>query len=104
MDEVVREGSERRALLSEYSDLDGSGHLIDVYTATEILAEKVRSLMQRSEPRDPYDLHTSWRTIRRSRATPRTSSAGRRSRSPSTRMISSRAWTTARRPGSAFGS
>jgi predicted nucleotidyltransferase component of viral defense system len=57
MDEVVRDGSERRALLSEYSDLDGSGHLIDVYAITEIWAEKARSLMQRTEPRDLYDLH-----------------------------------------------
>lgn len=56
-DEVVRDGSERRALLSEYSDLDGSGHLIDVYGVAEIWAEKARSLMQRSEPRDLYDLH-----------------------------------------------
>jgi len=50
-DEVVRDGSERHSLLSEYSDLDGSGHLIDVYGVTEIWAEKARSLMQRSEPR-----------------------------------------------------
>lgn len=56
VDEVVRGGSERRALLSEYSDLDGSGHLIDVYAVTEIWAEKARSLIQRSEPRDLYDL------------------------------------------------
>ena len=56
-DEVVRDGSERRALLSEYSDLDGAGHLIDVYAVSEIWAEKARSLVQRSEPRDLYDLH-----------------------------------------------
>jgi len=57
VDEVVRDGGERRALLSEYSDLDGSRCLIDVYSLTEIWAEKARSLMQRSEPRDLYDLH-----------------------------------------------
>jgi uncharacterized protein len=56
-DETVRDSSVRRALLSEYSDLDGSSHLIDVYGVVEIWAEKVRSLMQRSEPRDLYDLH-----------------------------------------------
>ena len=56
-DEVVRDGSERRALLSEYSDLDKGGYVIDVYAVTEIWAEKARSLMQRSEPRDLYDLH-----------------------------------------------
>ncbi len=57
VDEVVRDGSERRALLSEYSDIDDSGHVIDVYAVTEIWAEKARSLMQRSEPRDLYDLY-----------------------------------------------
>lgn len=57
IDEVVRDGSERRPLLSEYSDLDDTGHVIDVYTVAEIWAEKARSLMQRSEPRDLYDLH-----------------------------------------------
>jgi predicted nucleotidyltransferase component of viral defense system len=31
--------------------------LIDVYGFAEIWAEKVRSLLQRSEPRDLYDLH-----------------------------------------------
>ncbi len=56
-DEVVRDGSELRALLSEYSDLDDGGHSIDVYAVTEIWAEKARSLMQRSEPRDLYDLY-----------------------------------------------
>lgn len=35
----------------------GSGFLIDVYSVPEIWAEKARSLMQRSEPRDLYDLH-----------------------------------------------
>jgi hypothetical protein len=57
IDEVVRDGSERRPLLSEYSDLDDAAYLIDVYAVPEIWAEKVRSLMQRSEPRDLYDLH-----------------------------------------------
>lgn len=56
-DETVRDGSERRHLLSEYSDLDGAAVEIDVYGLEEIWAEKVRSLMQRSEPRDLYDLH-----------------------------------------------
>jgi predicted nucleotidyltransferase component of viral defense system len=56
-DEVVRESSVRRSILSEYSDLDGSTYEIDVYGVAEIWAEKVRSLMQRSEPRDLYDIH-----------------------------------------------
>lgn len=57
IDETARDGSERRALLSEYSDLDGAAALVDVYGLMEIWAEKTRSLLQRSEPRDLYDLH-----------------------------------------------
>lgn len=56
-DEAIRGGSERRTLLSEYSDLDGAAISVDVYSLEEIWAEKTRSLMQRSEPRDLYDLH-----------------------------------------------
>lgn len=56
IDETVREMPERRALLSEYSDLDGSAFLVDVYSLIEVWAEKSRSLLQRSEPRDLYDL------------------------------------------------
>jgi predicted nucleotidyltransferase component of viral defense system len=56
-DETVRNGSEDRPLLSEYSDLDGAAFQIDAYGLDEIWAEKVRSLLQRSEPRDLYDLH-----------------------------------------------
>lgn len=57
IDETVRERSNRRTLLSEYSDLDGAATSVDVYGLEEIWAEKARSLMQRSEPRDLYDLH-----------------------------------------------
>lgn len=56
-DETVRDGSQRRALLSEYSDLKEGAIGVDVYGLEEIWAEKARSLMQRSEPRDLYDLH-----------------------------------------------
>ena len=56
-DEAVRDGSERRLLLSEYSDLDGAKYAVDVYALEEVWAEKVRSLLQRSEPRDLYDVH-----------------------------------------------
>lgn len=56
-DETVRDGSERRTLLSEYADLDGNAFSLEVYGLVEIWAEKARSLMQRSEPRDLYDLH-----------------------------------------------
>ena len=57
VDEAIRDGTDRRALLSEYSDLAGGDYLIDVYPLTEIWAEKTRALIQRSEPRDLYDLH-----------------------------------------------
>lgn len=56
-DETVREGAERQTLLSEYADLDGASFSLDVYGLVEIWAEKTRSLLQRSEPRDLYDLH-----------------------------------------------
>ncbi len=56
-DEAVRDSSVRRELISEYTDLDGQSHVIDAYGLSEIWAEKVRSLLQRSEPRDLYDLH-----------------------------------------------
>lgn len=54
--ESVREPSVERHLLSEYSDLDGDAYVLNVYSLVEIWAEKTRSLMQRSEPRDLYDL------------------------------------------------
>lgn len=55
-DETVRDASVRRSIRSEYSDLDGDAYVVDVYSLHEIWAEKTRSLMQRSEPRDLYDL------------------------------------------------
>jgi uncharacterized protein len=55
-DEVVLGVVERRPLSSEYSDLPGGTHLVPCYSLAEIWAEKTRSLMQRSEPRDLYDL------------------------------------------------
>jgi predicted nucleotidyltransferase component of viral defense system len=54
--EVVREKSVERRILSDYSDLDGNAYLVDAYSLVEIWAEKTRALMQRSEPRDLYDL------------------------------------------------
>lgn len=45
---------EMRKVLNEYSDLDE--YEIQVYSLDEIIAEKLRSLMQRTEPRDLYDL------------------------------------------------
>lgn len=51
VDEVVR-----RPLLSDYSDLPDAKFAVPAYSLTEIWAEKTRSLMQRAEPRDAYDL------------------------------------------------
>ena len=56
-DEAIVDRITDRQLISEYSDLDGSGFLVPCYSLAEIWAEKTRSLMQRSEPRDLYDLH-----------------------------------------------
>lgn len=55
-DEEIVEAIVRRPLLSEYSDLPDSKHEVPAYALTEMWAEKVRSLMQRAEPRDAYDL------------------------------------------------
>jgi hypothetical protein len=46
----------RRPLLSEFSDLPGGTYEVHAYSLAEIWAEKTRSLMQRAEPRDVYDL------------------------------------------------
>lgn len=55
-DEVIRTKVERRPLLSHYSDLQDPTHVLAVYSLIEIWAEKARSLIQRTEPRDLYDL------------------------------------------------
>lgn len=55
-DEEVIEVIVRRPLLSEYSDLPDGKYEVPAYALIEIWAEKVRSLMQRAEPRDAYDL------------------------------------------------
>lgn len=51
--ETVRD----RPILSEYSDLRDQSFVVPTYSLGEIWGEKVRSLMQRSEPRDLYDLN-----------------------------------------------
>ncbi len=55
-DEEISDPVVRLPLLSEYSDLPDAEHSIPAYSLTEIWAEKVRSVMQRAEPRDVYDL------------------------------------------------
>lgn len=42
---------------STYSDLQNRKALLKVYSLEEILAEKLRSLLTRTEPRDLYDVH-----------------------------------------------
>jgi Nucleotidyl transferase AbiEii toxin, Type IV TA system len=53
---LARGGFGSTAQMAEYSDFDGDAYVINVYSLVEIWAEKTRSLMQRSEPRDLYDL------------------------------------------------
>jgi hypothetical protein len=55
-DEEIVEAVVRRPLFSEYSDLTDGKYEVPAYALAEIWAEKVRSLMQRAEPRDVYDL------------------------------------------------
>jgi len=55
-DETVIGSVVERPLLSEYSDLPTGSHRVPSYSLEDIWAEKTRSLMQRAEPRDLYDL------------------------------------------------
>lgn len=54
-DETIRTPVETCRILSPYSDLTQPPE-VAVYSLVEIWAEKVRSLVQRSEPRDLYDI------------------------------------------------
>ncbi len=54
-DERIRTPVENRRILSPYSDLTEPS-TVAVYSLIEIWAEKTRSLVQRTEPRDLYDL------------------------------------------------
>lgn len=56
-DEAVIDQIANRPLLSEYSDLPDGAFTVASYSLAEIYAEKTRSLMQRAEPRDLYDLN-----------------------------------------------
>ena len=55
-DEEIIGAIARRPLHSEYSDLPAGRYEVPAYSLSEIWAEKTRSLMQRAEPRDAYDL------------------------------------------------
>lgn len=60
LDEVVLTPSLLRGLLLEYSDQVGLAASVRAYTLEEILAEKIRSMLQRTEPREFYD---AWRIL-----------------------------------------
>lgn len=47
----------RKPIQSPYSDCRGQQDLLNVYSMEEILTEKIRSLITRSEPRDLFDVH-----------------------------------------------
>jgi predicted nucleotidyltransferase component of viral defense system len=49
-----------RSLIHHYSDSDICVRNIEVYSIEEVLAEKLRSILQRTRPRDVYDL---WRLL-----------------------------------------
>ncbi len=49
---------ENKKILHPYSDLNLIDKIIPVYSINELLAEKLRSLIQRNRPRDIYDIWT----------------------------------------------
>jgi predicted nucleotidyltransferase component of viral defense system len=55
-DEVVVHGAERRPVLHPYSDAPDPSATVDCYTIVELLAEKLRALVERCRPRDLYDV------------------------------------------------
>jgi predicted nucleotidyltransferase component of viral defense system len=56
-DETLEFPLRQEALQSPYSDCQGRAATVLVYSLEEILAEKLRSLLTRTEPRDLYDVH-----------------------------------------------
>ena len=59
-DEIIVSQPVHRPLLSTYSDEPRPAVLVPVYLLEEICAEKLRTLLQRTEPRDLYDV---WRIL-----------------------------------------
>lgn len=55
-DEPVLTAIEYPTIHSEYSDLPADTYRLPTYSLIEIWAEKTRSLLQRTQPRDVYDL------------------------------------------------
>ena len=56
-DENIIFPTEKRPLRALYTDCQNRKFLIETYSPEEILAEKLRSLLTRTEPRDLYDIH-----------------------------------------------
>ena len=55
--EILAYPLQKLPVLSTYSDLQNQEARLQVYSFEEILAEKLRSLLTRAEPRDLYDIH-----------------------------------------------
>ena len=55
-DEIIYNSHEEKHIVNKYSDLEQKKYSILCYTIGEVIAEKMRSLMQRTIPRDIYDL------------------------------------------------
>ena len=55
-DEHIEDKVVSRPLLSDYTDIADQEHPVMAYSLVEMWAEKTRSLLQRAEPRDLYDL------------------------------------------------
>ena len=56
-DETLEFPLRHESLQAGYSDCQGRAARLVVYSLEEILAEKLRSLLTRTEPRDLYDVH-----------------------------------------------
>ena len=55
-DELIYNSPEEKVIINSYSDLENEKYVILCYSLGEIIAEKMRSIMQRTAPRDIYDL------------------------------------------------
>lgn len=55
-DELLYNAPEDKKITNSYSDLEQEEYSILCYTLEEVIAEKMRSVMQRTAPRDIYDL------------------------------------------------
>ena len=56
-DEALVFPTEKMPIRSSYSDCQAQQDVLVVYSLEEIMAEKLRSLLTRTEPRDLYDIH-----------------------------------------------